>query len=137
MQYIRPSYWLQKNSLKQVARYIIVGGSGAAAQFLTVTLAVEYHLTTAVHANFLGYLFGFIIAFTGHRHWTFAATERHTAVILPHYLLITGINFVLNQSLFYYFFKILVLHYQLALFFDLAIVTIITFLLNKIWVFRV
>lgn len=136
MEFLKPSFWLKREQILQLTRYIIIGGSGALAQFLALTGLVEHAHWRAMPANVAGYFVGFVLCFIGHRFWTFANTDKKATQLLSQYLLITLMNFLLNQSLFYVLLHWVGLQYQLALVIDLAIVTCITFLLNKLWVFQ-
>lgn len=123
-------------SPKQVLRYILIGGTAASVQFVMLIIFVEYFSCKPLVANIIGYGFGFMVSFTGHCYWTFKGNTQPRVTLIASYLLLTVLNFTLNQSGFYLLFHVGGLSYPFALVVDLAIVTIITFLINKHWVFR-
>src|SRR5690606_34475619 len=119
--------------LFQVARYGVVGSLASLTQFLVVVAFVSIHLLNPIPANLIGYLCGFVVSFTGHKKWTFTNSKKAMHEALPMFLLITGINFSLNQGCFYTFLAILHFHYCYALLSAMLIAAVVTFTLAK-WV---
>ncbi len=122
--------------IKQLLRFGMTGCMAAMVQYLTVILIVETLHINPLWANVIGFACGFIVSFFGHRFWTFRGCDRKIIVGLPMFLVVAGINFIINQSLFYIFLQPLKLHYASALFISLCFMAATTFLLSKLWVFR-
>lgn len=125
-----------KDLFFQIARFGIVGLTAAAVNFGIVVLLVETMHFTPLMANAFAFLLAFQVSYWGHRNWTFMASESLHRVALPRLLLVAGLGFVANQSLFYFFLTVAQWPYQIALLADLTILPMITFVLNKFWVFR-
>jgi putative flippase GtrA len=131
------SFVLQYRSLFfQIARFGIVGVTSAAVNFSVVILLVETQHLMPLHANVFAFLIAFQVSYWGHRYWTFAETNALHRVAFPRLLLVGGLGFIANQSLFFLFLTVGKMPYPLALLADLAILPTVTFLLNKFWVFR-
>ncbi len=122
--------------LRQLARFGLTGGTASLTHLLVVVLLVEVLKLHPLRANIIGYFSGFIFSYTGHRYWTFADTTQSIKFTLPSFLFIACINFVLNQSLFYFFFTKLHIDYPIALVMTISIIATFTFLLGKHWVFK-
>lgn len=120
----------------QLMRFSMTGATAASVHYFVVVIIVEIFKLDPLWVNVIGFGSGFIISFFGHRYWTFADSNRHIMIGLPMFLVVAGINFGINQSLFYLFLRIFNLQYYFALLIVLCIMALITFLLSKLWVFR-
>ena len=118
----------------ELIRYATMGGFASLVHFVTVVSLVQFMHLHPVEANTIGYAVGFLVSFAGHNNWTFAGHNCTITYSLPRFIIIAGINFVLNQTLFY------VLHtkmaYPIALIITLLAAGLVSFLLTKIWAFR-
>lgn len=120
----------------QLMRYGIIGLIAASVHFLVLSLIVEKLSIPPLKANFIAFIFGFQISYWGHRCWTFKGTTALHRVALPKLLLVGITGFFINESLFSFFLITFHLPYQLALFFTLTILPLISFIVGKFWVFR-
>jgi putative flippase GtrA len=119
----------------QLVRFVVIGASAALVNFAIVVALVESHLLQPLSANVVAFIIAFQISYWGHRHWTFAATNQHK-IAVPRLLIVSISNFFINQSLFYILLYQYHLHYMIALLIVLATLPLITFTINKFWVFK-
>lgn len=122
--------------LLQLLRFGITGGLATVTHFTTVILLVKFALLHPLSANVFGFLCGFVVSFSGHRFWTFSDSTQLVRITLQRFLLVTVINFICNQSLYYTFLTKFHWNYTIALIMVLGIMASITFLASKLWVFR-
>jgi putative flippase GtrA len=122
--------------LKQIIRFGLVGSSAALVNFSIVVALVESGLLTPLVANVVAFFIAFHVSYFGHRYWTFSRTSQTHKTAMPRLLLLSISNFIINEGIFYVFLNTFKLPYPLALFFTLAVLPVITFTINKLWVFR-
>jgi len=120
----------------QIIRFGIVGTTAAAVHFGIVVSLVEIGLMQPLAANVIAFMMGFQVSYWGHRHWTFSGTKVYHRVAMMRLFVIAVSNFMVNQTLFFIFFKLVGMPYMLALVLVLAILPVVTFTLGKLWVFR-
>lgn len=119
---------------RQLFCFGVIGTLAAMVHLSIVILLVEAGLLQPLVANIIAFICAFNISFFGHRHLTFRKSKNSFRTALPRFLLVASTSFVLNEGLFYFFLK--VLPYTVALVLVLILVSLITFILSKIWAFR-
>jgi len=122
--------------LKQLTRFGVVGCGAASLHFFILVFLVEFGFLTPLYANVIAFFFAFQISYWGHRFWTFSGTTAQHKKALPKLLLIGGMGFFVNQSLFYILYTIAHFPYTVAQLLILTVVPIITFVISKLWVFK-
>lgn len=120
----------------QLFRFGVVGFSSAFVHFVTVIFLVEFGVLKPLVANVFAFIVAFQVSYSGHRYWTFRGANIMHRVAFPKLLLVNGLAFLGNESLFFVFLNDFHLPYQLALLFVLTILPLATFVANKFWVFR-
>lgn len=121
--------------IAQVFRFGIVGLTAAMIHFGTVVMLVQTFDFAPLVANVFGFSLAFQASYWGHKNWTFNASQTMHVVAVPKLLFIQILNFLANESLFY-FFLAMHLPYQMALLIAITILPIFTFFSSKLWVFR-
>lgn len=125
--------------LHEPLRFMLVGGS-AAATHLTLLVILVHRLKIAVsYANALAFLGAFVMSFLGHYFVTFQTNQTHATLLqsLPKWLFTSLLGFGLNQLIFIAGIRWLgESYYILVWFIATAIVTILSFILGKVWAFR-
>lgn len=122
--------------LLQMGRYGIVGSMASLTQFIVVVILVSQHLIIPIYANVIGYMCGFVVSFFGHKIWTFANSEKAMREAFPMFMLATGINFSINQGVFYILLQDARLEYHISLLIAMFCAAVVTFTLTKLVVFR-
>lgn len=126
-----------KNKLfLQLMRFGIVGVTAAVVHFSSVIFFVQIALLKPLVANIVAFPIAFQVSYWGHRQWTFNGTTALHSLAIPRLLLTSITGLIVNESLFYVFLVICNLPYPLALFIVLSTLPILTFIVNKFWVFR-
>jgi putative flippase GtrA len=118
----------------QFLRFCVVGGVGYVTNLVIFAPLVRYAHVPYLLAACIAYACGWVVALVGHRHWTFGERESSvvgqgfryfvvSAIVLAadlvvlHILVVAGVETVLAQAI------------------ALAIVTPLSFGLNRIWAF--
>jgi putative flippase GtrA len=121
--------------IRQLFRFGTVGLTAAAVHFYLVVSIVQTWGMAPLVANLFAFIVSFQVSYWGHRLWTFEGAEVQHRDALPKLILVQGLNFTANESLFYIFLA-LRLPYPVALLITLTILPIFTFVSSKFWVFR-
>jgi len=120
----------------ELTRFGLVGISAAMIHFAIVVALVESQWLQPLVANIVAFSVAFQISYWGHRYWTFSGTQQKHAVAFPRLLLVSGLAFITNESLFYILMTLFKLPYMLALLMVLSVLPVAVFTLNKLWVFE-
>jgi len=119
--------------LQQLIRFGIVGVSAMAVHFAVVSLLVPRGMAPLL-ANFPAFLVAFQVSYLGHRHWTFREQGHGSSSYLK-LLVVSLSSFAANEGLY-----AVLLHmglgYRAGLAVVLVLVSAITFLASRFWVFR-
>jgi putative flippase GtrA len=124
-----------KPLILQLMRFGITGGTAALTHFSIVFALVHSLHMPPLTANIYAFMVAFFISYSGHRYWTFANSSHSARSTLPRFFLISCLNFIGNQSLYYFLLTALHMNYLIALVIVLGIIASISFIINKFWVF--
>lgn len=127
---------LKNNWFAQLFRFGVIGVLAALVHFSVVVVLVELKAFQPLIANIFAFMIAFQVSYLGHRYWTFRGTTTEHRVAFPKLLFVNSLGFLANESLFFLFMNYLHLPYQLALVIVLTIIPMITFVINKFWVFQ-
>ncbi len=126
---------------KQALWFLLVGGCAAGVHFLVLLGVVSLTTITPIWANAIAFLVAFIVSFSGHFYLTFnqAGLNKKNAMlpILAKWFASSAIGFAANQSLFVLGINWLGERYYLLVWFVITgIITVMTFVLGKLWAFK-
>jgi putative flippase GtrA len=124
------------NLIKQIIQFGIVGVTAALVHFTVVVSLVELYLLRPLIANIAAFLVAFNVSYLGHRNFTFRGTTTRHQVAIPRLFFTSCGLFAANEGLFYFFMNVTKLPYTAALLLVLFILPVVTFMINKLWVFR-
>jgi putative flippase GtrA len=128
---------MSNNDRVQGLRFIAVGTTAAAVHWSVVWLAVERLGLQPLGANVLGWMIAFGVSFSGHRHWTFAATSGlGTGQSLWRFGLVSLGGFVLNELSYAAVLHLGGVRYDVALGLVLVGLAGVTFAVSRWWAFR-
>lgn len=127
--------------MKQLVFFVLVGASAALTHFLGLLLAVQWLGIPAIWGNVFGFCCAFVVSFSGHLNLTFHQQQgKNIKTIAGHlwrWLFTSLLTFVLNQLLFVIGIRYWSEQYYLLIWFIVTlIVTVMSFLLGKLWAFR-
>lgn len=125
---------LRSGAPAQFMRFCVVGGIGYITNLVTFAPLVRYVHMPYLLAACVAYACGWAVALVGHRHWTFG--ERESSVVGQSFRYFTVSALVLAADLVVL--RILVtagVETVLAQAIALAIVTPLSFGLNRVWAF--
>ena len=125
---------MNKKIFFQLFRFGVIGLLAAVVHFSVVVLLVQMTKMQPLLANIFAFLIAFQVSYIGHRYWTFRDTVTKHRTAFSKLFLVNGLGFLANEGLFYIF-LMLGIPYQIALIFVLLIIPIVTFVVNKFWVF--
>ena len=130
----------------QLIKFLIMGSLAALVHFLVLYMAVSFFAIKPIWANVIAFLIAFVVSFIGHLNVTFktlndqAGLNAQPATITPRLLkwfASSVAGFAVNQSLFVLGISWLGNQYYLIVWFIVtAIVTVLSFLLGKLWAFK-
>jgi putative flippase GtrA len=119
--------------LQQLMRFGIVGLSAMTVHLAVISLLVPLGITPLL-ANAPAFIVAFQVSYFGHRHWTFWDQANDSSSYLK-LLVVSLSSFAANEGLY-----AILLHmgfgYRAGLAVVLVLVSAITFLASRLWVFR-
>ncbi|MBL4772651.1 MAG: GtrA family protein [Alcanivoracaceae bacterium] len=116
-------------------RYGIVGVCASIIHFLCAYFVFEFLKINFLMAHFSGFIFGLFTAYFGHYFYSFRDNEQH-GKRFPKFFVTSTLAFVLHQGGAYLLVEYLFLGYSSRVLPLLVIsVPVVTFSLNKFWVF--
>ena len=120
----------------QVVRFILVGGVATFMHAaITVVLIEGIGLSSAALANLVGTATGITISYLGNWSWTFRADGRHFRY-LPRFLVVYATVTLQNAMIMFLVADLWGIPYLIPLAFILVFSPVVTFLLNRGFVFR-
>jgi putative flippase GtrA len=122
------------SSLKQIFRFLLVGGMATALQFLLLTLFVELELLDEVPASAAAYFLSAIANYLANYHLTFASKRPHRET-LPRFAATAALGLGINTLVFALVFWLLH-YYLLAQVIATGVTLVCNFLLHKFWIYR-
>ena len=127
--------FLNKPIVGLLFRYGIVGVCASIAHFSVAYIAYEFLQFKFLLAHFLGFAFGLFTAYFGHYFYSFRDSEQH-GKRFPKFLVTSVVALALHQGGAYLLVNHAQLDYSLQVLpLLVASVPMLTFLLNKFWVF--
>ncbi len=126
-----------KKLFAQVVRFLLSGGVAATLNFLVLYACTEYAHLWYIASVVLAAIASFITSFLLQKIWTFKNREsgKIRRQFLQHALLGIG-NILFNVAAVYVLVEWVGLHYLLAQFFALAVITVVNFTLYRLVIFR-
>src|SRR3989442_4941187 len=121
--------------LAQFVKFGIVGASNTALTFLIYTLLLKVFGVWYLAAAAIGFLIGAVNSFLLNRSWTFRG-HVGDAFTPVRWAVVQGCGLALNEGLLYLWVDRVRLDELVGQAFATAIVTVITFLVNRAWTFR-
>ncbi len=128
------------NSKKQAFWFLIVGSLAGLVHFVSLVICVELFVIQPIWANVIAFLIAFIVSFFGHFQLTFhqQTDKRAWQHHLQKWFISSVMGFLLNQGLFLLGLKLLGnAWYGVIWFIVTAMVTVMTFILGKLWAFKI
>ena len=127
---------MNRNDFQGLARFGIVGLLATAIHVAIFSLSVEKFHITPVMATFPAFLTAMLASYRLNQTWTFAVVGSHRSY-LPKYALVATMGLSLNVAITFIFVNILGHSYGIALVAAIATVPVVTYLLNRYWIFNV
>lgn len=119
----------------QSLRFAAVGIAATLVHFLTVAVLIDgLGFPIASVANVMGVVAGSSVSYLGNCFWTFRAEGRHVARVVR-FAVVYGLVFSLNGLIMLVATDIAGIPYMIPLTVSLCITPVLTFLLNRHWVF--
>lgn len=123
-----------KRLLAQATRFGLVGLAATGLHFCLALLFIRLGIHPLL-ANFLAFCGAFILSYLGHAHWSFRDQDHSRHSSLKRFMIISGMGFLVNESLFAILLARTHLPHEFALALTLATVAGATFLLSRHWAF--
>ncbi|HRF45765.1 MAG TPA: GtrA family protein [Candidatus Competibacteraceae bacterium] len=120
----------------QFLRFAIIGGTATVTHIITALALNEILGLPALTANFLAFTTAVLVSYWGNHSWTFSRQGQHDHY-LPRFVVVALTGMVLNQIIVYTMVDLGHWSYRLALAIVVFMVPLITFTLNRLWVFEI
>jgi putative flippase GtrA len=130
-----PAHRLGAPALVQFVKFGIVGMSNTLLTFIVYTLLLKVFGVWYLAASAIGWVVGATNGFLWNRRWTFRG-HIGDALTPVRWAVVQGCGLILNLGLIYMFVSGAGLGKILAQACSIAIVTVLTFLVNRAWTFR-
>lgn len=121
--------------ISQLARFGVVGVGAMTVHWLVVVAIVPLGIPELI-ANVIGFCVAFNVSYFGHHYWTFASTIE-TLTTFKRFLTVAITSFIVNECLYSLLLNFTTLDYRTALAIVLVAVAALTFVLSRLWAFRV
>lgn len=121
--------------ISQLARFGVVGVGAMTVHWLVVVAIVPLGIPELI-ANVIGFCVAFNVSYFGHHYWTFASTTE-TLTTFKRFLTVAITSFIVNECLYSLLLNFTTLDYRTALAIVLVAVAALTFVLSRLWAFRV
>jgi putative flippase GtrA len=125
---------ISNNLLRQLFYFGVVGLTATFTNYLTAVAIHEYYDYSLYTAQFVGYCFAVTISLFGHSKLTFKA-QLNLRVFLR-FVAVSLSTLWLSELLLLLLESLLELPHRLSLFLVVFTIPVITFFLNKLWVFH-
>ncbi|YCM45861.1 GtrA family protein [Verrucomicrobiaceae bacterium 227] len=123
-----------KKLIAQASRFGFIGLAATALHFLLALILIKLGIPPLV-ANFGAFCGAFVLSYLGHAHWSFRDQDHSRHSSLKRFLIISGMAFLINESLFALLLTRTSLPHESALALTLMTVAGATFLFSKNWAF--
>ena len=117
----------------KITRFFMVGLSNTLLTYLFYVLLIKLELDYKL-ALFFVYLFGIIFGYLLNRYWTFSSNKQHRLSFIK-YLMWYIIVFILNLLFLIFLVDFLLLNPIYSQLFVVLIISLVSFLVQKNWVF--
>lgn len=131
-----PARHLSKPVIVQFLKFGIVGVSNTLITFVVYTLLLKVFGVWYLAASAIGFVVGAVNGFLLNRRWTFAGHvgDAYTPV---RWGVVQGCGLALNEGLLFLFVDDAGIEKLLSQAFATVVVTVVTFIVNRAWTFRV
>ena len=120
----------------QFLRFAIIGGATTITHIIVALWLNEILGLTALTANFLAFATAVMVSYLGNHRWTFSRQGQHDRY-LPRFVIVALTGMILNQLIVYGLVDLGRWSYRMALVIVVFAVPLITFTLNRLWVFDI
>lgn len=121
---------------KELRRFIFIGSLAAATNFFLVWALVQLGHLTPLLANFFSFLIAFQVSYFGHQKITFSHTSSPHYRALPLFFITACTGLAINEIIYAFLLHILKINYLIAIIITMLLVSIYTFLLSKVFIFK-
>lgn len=125
-----------RNSIAEVVRFCTVGLTATAVHFLILTLTVEQLAIPPSPANGLAFICALLVTYLGQSLWVFSERSRHSAAQILRFSVSLGVGMITNVGVMALSVHGLNLSYQTGFTIGLILVPVLSFPINRFWVFK-
>lgn len=118
-----------------LCRFIIIGGTATIVHFVTALFAHHGFGLSPLWSNFIAFCVAFNATYFGNYFWAFEADTQHRDS-LPKSLTVSIIGLILSQFIVWSLTEYLGFAFHITLICAVLLVPLVTFSLNKFWVFK-
>lgn len=118
-----------------ICRYIIIGGIATVVHFCTALIIHHVFGLSPLWSNFIAFCVAFNATYFGNYFWTFESDAKHSES-LPKSLTVSLFGLSLSQVIVWSLTDYLDFPFHITLICAVILVPIVTFTLNRFWVFK-
>ena len=123
------------NRYTDICRFIIIGGVATVIHYLTALLMYHGFGLSPLWSNFLAFCVAFNATYLGNYFWAFEADVQHRKS-LPKSLTVSLTGLALSQFIVWGLTEYLSFAFHITLICAVMLVPMVTFSLNRFWVFK-
>ena len=116
--------------------FLCVGLAASMLHLFVVFYLVSVKQMLPLFANVIAFLIAFQLSYLGHRHLSFANRADERVLQLPHFFSVAVSAGLLNEFLYFLFLRFTPLNYFASLIIVIALVSVYTYSLSKLWACR-
>lgn len=119
--------------MKQFGKFVLIGGTATALQYVVMMLLIEFFDVKEVIASALSYLISAAVNYLANYYLTFKSQQQHLTT-LGKFAVLVLIALWINTLVFYLIFQIGA-HYLVAQIIATLVTLVINFLVHKFWIY--
>jgi putative flippase GtrA len=120
----------------EIIRFGVVGLTATAMHYLTLILMVELLAIPPTLANGLAFLCALFITYLGQSLWVFQERSQHSITQMLRFTVSLGVGLLSNMAIMAVSMHALGLGYQNGFLLSLLLVPVLSFMINRFWVFN-
>lgn len=116
-------------------KFLLVGGTATAVQYVALVLLVELVSMNPVIASVLGYIAGAVVNYLLNYYFTFLSEGKHFQTALKFSVVVTS-ALSLNALIMYICTELLQIHYMISQVIATLLVLVWNFFAHKLWTYK-
>lgn len=125
-----------KEGIRKVISYGVVGVIGTIVHFATLVILVEVFGRDPISSSLIGFILTVIISYILNKTYTFQVKNKKDTILFLKYAAVSVTGFVMNYLIMYLTVEIFTIHYAIGQTIVVVCIPVTNFLLNNYWAFK-